>query len=90
MASEPKVLNPIKRVWRPKVDTSVTDAPSPVAARANFDHFGNEIPAPAVHEKNSDSIWDTYEALQAAAALKASLVSDKSKDAAQWPRPIKP
>jgi hypothetical protein len=30
------------------------------------DHFGNEMPEPYVHEKNSDSIWDTYEALRAA------------------------
>lgn len=58
-------LKPIKRVWRPK-------APAPVKARPKFDNYGLEIHVPDVLEKNSDSIWDTYEALQAAAAERAA------------------
>jgi hypothetical protein len=56
----PKELNPIKRVWKPK-------APAP--ARAKFDIYGNNLPHQDAQEKNSDSIWDTYEALQAAAEM---------------------
>lgn len=54
----PNELNPIKRVWKPK-------AP----ARTEFDIYGNNLPHQDVHEKNTDSIWDTYEALQAAAEM---------------------
>jgi hypothetical protein len=46
----PNELNPIKRVWKPK-------AP----ARTKFDIYGNNLPHQDVHEKNTDSIWDTYE-----------------------------
>jgi hypothetical protein len=61
----PKALNPIKRVWKPKVST-------PVPALPKFDIYGNEIHEPDVREKNSDSIWDTYDALQAAEAARVA------------------
>ena len=61
----PKALNPIKRVWTPK-------APVPVPAQAKFDIYGNEIHEPDVREKNSDSIWDTYDALHAAEAARVA------------------
>jgi hypothetical protein len=56
-------LEPIKRVWKPKASVVV-----PV--RAKFDIYGNDLPHQEAHEKNSDSIWSTYEALQAAEALR--------------------
>jgi hypothetical protein len=57
----PAVLKPIKRVWKPKV-------PAAEPMKPQFDSYGNELPLLGVLEKNSDSIWDTYEALQAAEA----------------------
>ena len=54
-------MKPIKRVWKPK-------APSLAKVRPEFDMYGHEIHVPHVLEKNTDSIWDTYEALQAAEA----------------------
>ena len=57
----PAELNPIKRVWKPK---SAVGLP----AQAKFDIYGNDLPEQDVREKNSDSIWDTYDALQAAGA----------------------
>ena len=54
-------LKPIKRVWKPK-------APTALPVQAQFDIYGQEIHVPDVHEKNTDSIWDTYDALQAAEA----------------------
>jgi hypothetical protein len=57
-----KDLMPIRRQWMPKATKHVSFARKPV----RVDHFGNEMPEPHVHEKNSDSIWDTYEALRAA------------------------
>jgi hypothetical protein len=54
-------LNPIKRVWKAR-------SPVVVPVRPQFDIYGHEIHVPDVHEKNTDSIWDTYEALQAAEA----------------------
>jgi hypothetical protein len=54
--------NPIKRAWVPK---ATKHAPL-VRKHVRVDHFGNEMPEPHVHEKNSDSIWNTYEALRAA------------------------
>jgi hypothetical protein len=59
----PVVLKPIKRVWKPKVH-----AAEPV--KPQYDSYGNELPSLGVLEKNSDSIWDTYEALQAAEAAR--------------------
>jgi hypothetical protein len=40
--------------------------------RPQFDSYGNEQPLLGVLEKNSDSIWDTYEALQAAEAARVA------------------
>jgi hypothetical protein len=54
----PKPLKPIKRAWKPKL-------PAAVSARPKFDIYGHEVHTPDVQEKNSDSIWDTYESLQA-------------------------
>jgi hypothetical protein len=56
----PDSLNPINRVWKPK-------APAGAPTRPKFDIYGNDMPQQDAHEKNTDSIWDTYEALQAAA-----------------------
>jgi hypothetical protein len=53
---------PITRKWVPKATKHVPQVPK----RVRVDHFGDEMPEPHVHEKNSDSIWDTYEALRAA------------------------
>jgi hypothetical protein len=53
-------LNPVNRVWHPKVVAGVP------AAQAKFDIYGNDLPEPDVREKNTDSIWDTFDALQAA------------------------
>ena len=39
-----------------------------VPSPPKFDIYGHEVHAPDVQEKNTDSIWDTYEALQAAQA----------------------
>jgi hypothetical protein len=61
-SSVPVDQNPIKRVWMPTSTKHVRLAKAPT----RFDHFGNEMPEPIVHEKNSDSIWDTYEALREA------------------------
>jgi hypothetical protein len=57
----PAAFKPIKRVWKPKALAAL-----PVQPR--FDIYGQEIDVPEVYEKNSDSIWDTYDALQAAEA----------------------
>jgi hypothetical protein len=63
-------LNPIKRIWKPK-------APAGAPARAKFDIYGNDLPEPDVREKNSDSIWDTYDALQAAEAARVAKLSSE-------------
>jgi hypothetical protein len=55
------VLKPIKRVWKPKVPVAALAWPQP-------DTGGSGLYALDVLEKNSDSIWDTYDALQAAEA----------------------
>ena len=52
-------LKPIKRAWKPKVLTVVPTRPK-------FDVYGHEVHDPDVQEKNTDSIWDTFESLQAA------------------------
>jgi hypothetical protein len=54
----PALQKPIKRVWKSKV-------PAVVSARPKFNIYGHEVHTPDVQEKNTDSIWDTYEALQA-------------------------
>jgi hypothetical protein len=54
-------LNPIKRVFQPK-------ALPVVPPRAKFDIYGNDLPHQDAHEKNTDSIWSTFDALQAAEA----------------------
>jgi hypothetical protein len=59
----PAPQKPIKRVWKSKV-------PVVLPARPKFDMYGHEVHAPDVQEKNTDSIWDTYEALQAAEAVR--------------------
>jgi hypothetical protein len=75
----PAALNPIKRVWKPKDPTSsakLSSSPTPPTqkppspARKQFDIYGNQLPEPEVNEKNSDSIWDTFDALQAAEAAR--------------------
>jgi hypothetical protein len=63
-------LNPIKRVWKPK-------APAAVPAQAKFDIYGNDLPEPDVREKNSDSIWNTFESLQAAEAERVAKPTPK-------------
>jgi hypothetical protein len=63
----PAELNPIKRVWRPK---SAAGMP----AQAKFDIYGNDLPEQDVREKNSDSIWDTFDALQTAEAAKVAKI----------------
>jgi hypothetical protein len=62
----PASIKPIKRVWKPKVSKTSEALPAP----PKFDIYGHEIHEPEVQEKNTDSIWDTYEALRAAQALK--------------------
>jgi hypothetical protein len=57
----PVPQKPIKRVWKSKV-------PAVLPARPKFDIYGHEVHAPDVQEINTDSIWDTFEALQAAEA----------------------
>jgi hypothetical protein len=66
----PDTLNPIKRIWKPK-----TAAGRP--AQARFDIYGNDMPEQDVQEKNSDSIWDTYDALKAAEAARVAKQSRK-------------
>jgi hypothetical protein len=61
----PAAINPIKRVWKPKASAALQE-------RLQLDVYGNEIYAPDVREKNTDSIWDTFEALQAAKAETAA------------------
>jgi hypothetical protein len=53
------MLKPIKRVWKTSVHTA-----EPMMSQ--FDNYEIELPLPSVLEKNSDTIWDTFEALQAA------------------------
>jgi hypothetical protein len=55
----PSALNPIKRVWTPKALSML-----PAQARSNF--YGIVLPEPEVSEKNTDSIWSTFEALRGA------------------------
>jgi hypothetical protein len=55
-------LKPIQRVWKPQSTKHVRLVKTPT----RFDHFGNEMPEPQVLETNSDSIWNTYEALREA------------------------
>jgi hypothetical protein len=45
--------------------------------RLQHDVYGSEIYAPDVREKKTDSIWDAYEALQAAEAQRAAKASHK-------------
>jgi hypothetical protein len=59
LSKDPK---PITRQWIP----NATKHAPPERKSVRADHFGNEMPEPHVHEKNSDSIWETYEALRAA------------------------
>jgi hypothetical protein len=61
----PDTLKPIKRVWKPK-------APVAHPTQAKFDIYGNNMPEQEVQEKNSDSAWDTFEALQAAEAARVA------------------
>jgi Tfp pilus assembly protein FimV len=80
----PAALNPIKRVWKPKISTpaspqlSPESSPPPSPERKKFDIYGNQMPEPEVQEKNSDSIWDTFDALQAAEAARLAKL-DRSK-----------
>jgi hypothetical protein len=59
----PDTLKPIKRVWKPK---------APVPAQTNFDAYGKELPELDVREKNSASVWATFEELQATETTKAA------------------
>jgi hypothetical protein len=61
-------MKPIKRVWKPKVLLLPM-------ARPVIDIYGHEIHVPEVLEKNTDSIWDTYEALQAAEAERLAKIN---------------
>jgi len=61
-------LNPIKRVWKPKV-------PAVEPTRVTFDIYGRDLPHQDALEKNTDSIWDTYEALQGAEAQRLAKVT---------------
>jgi hypothetical protein len=61
----PAILKPIRRVWKPSVSAS-----EPMISK--FNNFEIELPLPNVLEKNTDSIWDTYEALQAAESEKVT------------------
>jgi hypothetical protein len=45
--------------------------------KPQFDSYGNELPLLGVLEKNSDSIWDTYEALQAAEAERVAKLAQQ-------------
>jgi hypothetical protein len=63
-------LKPIKRVFKPK-------PPVVAPVRAKFDIYGNDLPHQDVHEKNSDSIWSTFEALQAAEAERIAKLQRK-------------
>jgi hypothetical protein len=62
--------NPIKRVFKPK-------APVALPVRAKFDIYGNDLPHQDAHEKNSDSIWSTFDALQAAEAERIAKLKRK-------------
>jgi len=73
-----KDANPIKRVWIPRVASPAL----PVAKIIKFDFFGNEMPEPHVHEKDSDSIWNTYEALRAAEVEALAAAAGEVKPAA--------
>ena len=73
-----KDANPIKRVWVPKAASPA----SPVAKVNKLDFFGNEMPEPHVHEKDSDSIWNTYEALRAAEVEALAAAAGEVKPAA--------
>jgi hypothetical protein len=55
----PDSLKPINRVWHPKPISGVP-------TKAKFDIYGEALPEPDVREKNTASIWSTFEALQAA------------------------
>jgi hypothetical protein len=66
----PAALNPIKRVWKPK-------SAAGVPVQAKFDIYGNDLPEQDVREKNSDSIWDTFDALQAAEAARVAKLSSE-------------
>jgi hypothetical protein len=51
----------MKRVWKARM-------PALEPMGRQFDIFGNELPLLGVLEKNTESIWDTFESLQAAEA----------------------
>jgi hypothetical protein len=53
------ILKPIWRVWEP-------GARAVESMTSTFDKYETELPLPNVQEISSDSIWNTYEALQAA------------------------
>lgn len=57
-------------MWKPKDSAAQQE-------RLQLDVYGNEIYAPNVREKNTDSIWDTYDALRAADAQRAAKASHK-------------
>jgi hypothetical protein len=66
----PGINKPIKRVWKPRV-------PSEKSRIKQFDNHGNELPLLNVLEKNTDSVWATYESLQAAEAKKVAMLTRK-------------
>jgi len=57
--SMPNSLNPIKRVWKPPVGKAV---PVKLSMAPKGPDFHDSV----VQEKNTDSVWGTFEALQAA------------------------
>jgi hypothetical protein len=62
----PDTLKPVKRVWKPKAPAAV------LPAWVKFDVYGSELPELDVREKNSASVWATFEELQAPETTKAA------------------
>jgi hypothetical protein len=72
------MLNPIKRVWVPKATPLLTPTPErppethpqpapastpPIRADGRRNALFDELPAPDMEEKNSDSIWAAFDSV---------------------------
>jgi hypothetical protein len=68
------MFNPIKRIWVPKKPVTEAPVPEPVPAAAtkpvqtpkpvgSRSPLFDELPAPDMEEKNSDSIWAAFESV---------------------------